>query len=98
MKHIEFIWDEKKNRINQQKHGVSFAEAKTVFYDENARLISDPEHSTYEDRFILLGLSNALRMIIVVHSYRENDEVVRIISSRKASKKETRLYNRERRK
>jgi uncharacterized DUF497 family protein len=89
MKHIEFIWDEKKNRINQQKHGVSFAEAKTVFYDENARLISDPEHSTYEDRFILLGLSNALRMIIVVHSYRENDEVVNNIFSESKQKRDS---------
>ena len=98
MNYIEIVWNDKKNKLNQQKHGISFTEAKTVFFDENARLISDTEHSLYEERFILLGLSNVLKMLIVVHSYREDNEVVRIISARKATKNETKLYNRRKKK
>jgi uncharacterized DUF497 family protein len=64
---ITFDWDPNKNKSNQKDHGVSFEEAETMFYDDNARLISDPEHSQEEDRFILLGLSNRLRMLLVVH-------------------------------
>ena len=88
---ITFVWDPKKNRSNQKAHGVSFEEAETVFYDENARLIADPEHSQEEDRFILLGLSSRLRMLLVVHCYRRDDEVVRIISARKASRGEQKI-------
>jgi uncharacterized DUF497 family protein len=93
MKEIEFIWDEDKNLSNQKKHSVSFEEAKSVFYDENARLITDPDHSRNEDRFILLGLSFSLRLLIVVHVYREDDEIIRIISARKATKNESKIYN-----
>ena len=91
---ITFAWDPKKNRSNQKAHGVSFEEAETVFYDENARLIADPEHSQEEDRFILLGLSSRLRMLLVIHCYRRDDEVVRIISARKASRGEQKNYTR----
>lgn len=94
MNNIKFTWDEGKNKSNQKKHGISFKEAQTVFYDENARLVSDGEHSQNEDRFILLGLSYTLRLLIVVHSYRESDEIIRIISARKATKNETKYYKR----
>ena len=70
---LEFVWDDRKERINQEKHGVSFEEAKTVFYDEFARLIHDPEHSEYEDRFVLLGFSDRLRILVVCHCYREGE-------------------------
>jgi uncharacterized DUF497 family protein len=89
---IKFDWNEEKNKANKTKHGVSFKEAITVFYDENARLIYDPEHSSEEKRFIILGLSNKLRLLLVVHCYRENEEVIRIVSARKASKKESKQY------
>jgi len=87
-----FEWDEAKNAGNIQKHGVSFEEAKTAFYDGNARLISDPDHSMAEDRFILLGLSSKPRLLVVAHAYRENADVVRIISARKATTNEARYY------
>ncbi len=92
MKMIQFQWDEKKNSDNIKKHKVSFQEAKTAFYDENARVIADPEHSMDEERFIILGYSNKLNMLLVVHTYRENDEIIRIISARKATKKERNYY------
>jgi len=92
MNGISFQWDQIKNRENIKKHKVSFEEAKTVFYDESARLISDPEHSINEERFILLGISAKLRLLIVVHAYKENDEVIRIISARKATKSESKYY------
>ena len=92
MKYITFEWDENKNKLNQQKHGISFGEAKTVFYDDNARLIYDPHHSKAEDRFVLLGLSSSLRILIVIHVYRKNDEIIRIISARKATKSEIKQY------
>lgn len=92
MRSITFSWDERKDRENQKKHGVSFNEAKTAFYDENARLTHDPDHSAEEDRFILLGFSAALRMLVVCHCYREEDRVIRIISARKATKKEQKCY------
>ena len=94
MNAIIFEWDENKDRENQKKHKVSFDGAKSVFYDDNARLILDPDHSEEEDRFILLGLSDKLRMLVVVHSHREKDEVIRIISARKATKNETNFYER----
>lgn len=92
MKDIRFEWDAKKNKLNIQKHKVSFEEAKTVFYDENARIIADPEHSQTEDRFIILGLSASLKLLVVCHCYRQADEIIRIISARKATKNETNYY------
>lgn len=96
MNDIRFEWDKKKDIANQKKHGISFEEARTVFYDDRARLISDPDHSDAEDRFILLGLSSTLRVLVVVHSYREDDELVRIISARKANTNEVKFYERKR--
>ena len=92
MKYIEFQWDEAKNTANKKKHNVSFEEAKTVFYDDNARLIHDPYHSETEDRYILLGMSNNIKLLIVIHTYKAQDEIIRIISARKATKKETKQY------
>jgi uncharacterized protein len=91
---IRFEWDEAKNRSNRKRHGVSFEEARTVFLDENARLIADPDHSADEDRFLLLGLSLRLRRLVVSHCYRQSDEVVRIISARRADPTERRDYAR----
>jgi uncharacterized protein len=92
MKYIHFDWDESKNDANIRKHKISFEEAKTVFYDPNARIISDPEHSDNEDRFILLGLSQKLNLLIVCHCYRSKDEVIRIISARRATNTESENY------
>jgi hypothetical protein len=92
MEGIEFVWDEKKNLANRRKHGVSFEEAQTVFFDENAKLYFDPDHSEDEDRFLLLGLSFALRELVVSHCYRQSDAVIRIISARKADKREQHDY------
>lgn len=89
---IRFDWDERKNKSNRAKHGVWFEEARSVFDDPHARLFCDPEHSQEEDRFILLGLSVVARMLVVIHCYREVDSLVRIISARKATKKEARVY------
>jgi uncharacterized DUF497 family protein len=89
---MRIIWDENKNQDNIKKHHISFEEAKTVFYDPNGKLIGDPDHSDNEDRFIILGLSNKLRLLVVCHCYRENDETVRIITARKATRKETKYY------
>ena len=91
---ITFDWDENKNQANIKKHNVSFEEAATVFYDENAILISDPDHSDEEDRFILLGISQKTRMLVVCHCYRENDQIIRIFSARKATKQEEQEYER----
>jgi len=92
MNNIQFTWDDQKDRENQKKHGVSFEEAKSVFYDENARLIHDPDHSDAEERFILLGLSYKLRIILVVHCYYEDESIIRIIAAKKAVKNEQRKY------
>ena len=89
---LKFEWDRRKETANRKKHGVSFAEAKTAFFDENARVIADPDHSEEEDRFILLGLSSQLRLIVVCHCYRENQDTIRIISARKANRSEQREY------
>ena len=91
---IRFTWDRNKATQNEKKHGVSFDEAMTAFDDENGRVIFDPDHSQEEDRFILLGLSASLKMLVVCHCYRENDSQIRIISARKATKKETEQYRR----
>ena len=93
MEFISFEWDEKKARANLSKHSVSFNEAQTIFFDSNARMIFDPDHSSSEDRFILLGISALLRVLIVCHCYHENDgKVIRIISARKANRKEQKQY------
>ncbi len=89
---IRVVWNTGKNRVNQRKHGVSFEEAKTVFYDEQALEFPDPDHSHEEDRFLILGLSWRLRVLIVCHCFREGDSVIRIISARKATKKEIEHY------
>jgi uncharacterized DUF497 family protein len=94
MKDIEFDWDEAKNKANILKHGISFGEATSVFYDEYALLIADPDHSKTEDRFVLLGLSFKLRLLLVCHCFEVDDGLVRIISCRKAKRKEMSLYKR----
>jgi hypothetical protein len=92
MNEITFSWDDRKESENQRKHGVSFDEAATVFADEKARLKHDPDHSQEEDRFILLGFSAKLRLLMVVHAYRIDDQEVRIISARKATRNERKQY------
>ena len=89
---IKFTWDERKNRINQQRHGISFTEAQTVFYDKMARLIDDPEHSRDEERVILLGMSQNMRLLIVCHAYYPQKQIIRIISARTATKTEQQQY------
>jgi hypothetical protein len=91
---LKFTWDEQKEAANRQKHGVSFDEARTVFFDEHARLIADPDSSEDEDRFILLGYSEQPRLLVVCHCYRENDSIIRIISARKATRPEKNAYGR----
>lgn len=93
---ISFSWDDRKSESNKKKHGVSFDEAKTVFYDEGAIRYFDPDHSEDEDRFLMVGMSQQLRIIIVCHCFREEDSVIRIISARKATKSEEEGYWRER--
>jgi uncharacterized protein len=92
MSTLRFEWDEKKDAANRRKHGVSFTEAKTAFLDDNARVIPDPEHSEDEERFVLLGLSISLRVLVVCHCYRQSGEVIRIISARKADRDEIEQY------
>ena len=89
---LKFEWDENKNRINKSKHQVLFEEAKTVFYDEEALVINDPEHSENEERFIILGESSRANLLVVCHCYRISETVIRIISARKATKTETKQY------
>jgi len=92
MKYIRFEWDQDKNKINSRKHEISFEEARAVFNDPLARIIADPDHSIAEDRFIMLGMSLRLRLLVVCHCYRESNEVIRIISARKATKSESVQY------
>jgi len=92
MSDFRFVWDSAKAAQNQRNHGVSFEEARSVFFDENARFDSDPDHSVDEDRFLLLGMSYAFRILLVVHCYREEDHMIRLISARKATKTERRQY------
>ena len=89
---LVFEWDEGKNRANRKRHGVSFEEAQSAFLDANARVLPDPEHSEEEERFVLLGLSTSVRILVVCHCYRRKDEVIRIISARKADREEQRQY------
>ena len=92
MSQLRFVWDASKNQANQQKHGVTFEEAQTAFLDENAQVYFDPDHSEAEDRFILLGISFQLRVLVVCHCYREGERLIRIISARKADKREQEDY------
>ena len=89
---LEFIWDEDKNKKNIKSHNISFQEAKTVFFDPNAKVIYDPDHSEDEERFIILGLSTSLNMLVVCHCYKEDEKTIRIISARKATVKESKQY------
>ena len=92
MNHLRFDWDENKNLSNIKKHGISFCEASSVFYDEDAVLFNDPDNSGQEDRFLIIGFSQRMRLVIVSHCYRCDDEVIRIISARKATKRESKSY------
>lgn len=92
MTDLRFAWDHRKSAANKKKHGISFAEAQTVFYDDRALLLEDPDEPNAEDRFILLGMSAALRILVVCHCYREEDSVIRIISARKADRFERQDY------
>jgi hypothetical protein len=92
MRELRFEWDPRKAAANRRKHGVAFEEAPSAFADEHALLITDPDHSEAEDRFVLLGLSAALRVLVVVHCYRARDAVIRIISARKADPQERERY------
>jgi len=96
MKSVEFDWDKNKETQNKKKHGVSFDEAQTAFYDEFAVQYFDPDHSAKDDRFILLGMSFRVRAIVVCHCYREEETTIRIISARKANKSEEEEYWRKR--
>ena len=92
LEQLKFEWDENKNKININKHKISFEEAKTVFYDEEALVIDDPDHSEDEERVIILGESSRANLLVVCHCYRVSDTVIRIISARKATKTETSYY------
>ncbi|MBW3088519.1 BrnT family toxin [Bifidobacterium sp. 82T24] len=91
---LRFTWDDNKAAINIRKHGISFKEASSVFHDPYARVIPDPDHSQDEERFVILGISDHARVLVVCHCYRENEEVIRLISARKATRKETSTYGR----
>ena len=92
MNSLRFVWDSKKDEANRKKHGVSFEEAQTVFFDENAVEFFDPDHAEDEDRFLMLGLSFRLRVLVVCHCHREAEGIIRIISARKATRKERSHY------
>ncbi len=94
MKEIHFEWNKKKNEANLKKHGISFEEAKSVFYDQNAIEFFDEEHSHDEQRFLLLGFSDKLRLLLICHCFRKSDSRIRIISARKATKNESKYYRR----
>ncbi|GHV18743.1 hypothetical protein AGMMS49959_01370 [Planctomycetales bacterium] len=92
MRPLKFEWDNRKGEANKNKHGVSFEEAQTVFFDPHAKVIFDDEHSLDEERFVILGLSRKTRLLIVCHCYRADGDTIRIISARKATTGETRQY------
>lgn len=92
---VRFEWNHSKATANLKKHGISFEEAQSVFYDEFALQFFDDEHSTAEDRFILLGMSSSARTLIVCHCERESGELIRIISARRATKREGAFYRGE---
>src|SRR5580658_5447990 len=89
---LRFAWDLPKERANRRKHRISFDEASTVFFDEHALLIDDPDHSLEEDRFLLLGASSMLRVLMVCHCVREGGEVIRIMGARRAEAWEEARY------
>jgi uncharacterized DUF497 family protein len=90
---LRFEWDARKDAANRRKHGISFEEAESTFADENALLLDDPDHSEHEERFVLLGLSATLRVLVVCHCYRRSGDLIRIISARKANQDEEAIYN-----
>ena len=92
MELLNFAWDPHKNEINQKKHGLSFEEAKEVFYDESAILFDDPDHSIEEEHFLILGAIKSKQICIVSHCYRDNENCIRIISVRRATKSEQQVY------
>lgn len=92
MNRLYFEWDDNKNKINLEKHKISFEEASTVFWDDDAIVFDDPIHSTEEERFLIVGMSKKANMLTVVHCLRENETVIRIISARKATTEETKSY------
>lgn len=92
MAELRFAWDTRKNATNKRKHGIAFEEARTAFYDDRALVIDDPEHSKDEERFVLLGLSSSLRVLVVCHCHRESENEIRIISARKADRGERADY------
>jgi hypothetical protein len=92
MKKLIFEWDDIKNETNQTKHGVSFEEAQTVFFDDCAIQFDDPDHSINEERFLLLGFSQRLKVLVVCHCYRSDESIIRIISARRATHKEQKVY------
>lgn len=92
MSELSFEWDTKKAAQNEAKHGVTFDEAKTVFYDERALVIPDPDHSKVEERFVIMGMSALSRVLVAVHCFRSNHNVIRIISARRAGTKEMQPY------
>lgn len=96
MHELRFEWDQRKEKANIAKHGVSFEEARTAFYDEDAIQFYDPDHSDEEERFILLGLSFKPQVLVVCHCVRESETVIRVISARKADKDEELEYWRRR--
>ena len=89
---LHFDWDSNKNKFNIKKHGISFEVAQTVFYDDFAILFDDPEHSDEEDRFLIIGESASEQICIVSHCYRDSENIIRIISARKATKSEQEIY------
>ena len=91
---LHFEWDEAKANANLTKHGVGFNEAKSVFLDDHAKLIPDPDPSIDEERFVPLGYSSSLKLLVVCHCYRAEGRVIRIISARKATRQETQIYER----
>ena len=94
MSKLKFEWDKNKAQSNLEKHGVSFEEAMTVFYDERALEFFDKNNSEWEDRFLMLGLTTEFKLLLICHCYRDDDNIIRIISARKATKNEAKNYKR----
>ena len=92
VQNLKFEWDENKNKINQRKHGISFDEVTSVFRDTLAIVFDDPDHSDNEERFLIIGTSDKRGICLVSHCYRGQDQVIRIISARKATKTECKIY------
>ena len=92
MKPLRFNWNPQKAKSNVRKHGITFEEAKGVFYDDKAIEFYDDEHSDWEDRFLLLGVSSKSRLLLICHCYREDNAIIRIISARKATQTEAEQY------